>query len=259
MRKWFVFFMIQMLITPSAFSQVAKIVDMHGNVQVRLQTQQTSPEPWRRPRLDMYLNEDAEIKTGKNSDCTIAFDEDLENVLTIKENSSVTIKSISPGEVYLPKGRVFSLIEDLAKIQAFQVRTPTAIAGVRGTGDSVETDNQNTTVKCFEGVTGVEGTGSGSPGEEKELSGGSGVTIGSDGSMGAPFELGDEDYNEWDDYRYYIDGLREDLVEGSDSDDPFQQLKNEQRDNSLDDLFEELRNDNKEDEGSGYRSVGAEN
>jgi len=242
------FFMMQTFISPLVFSQVAKIVDMRGRVRVKT----AAVERWRRPRLDMYLDSDAEIQTGRNSECTIAFDEDLENVITIKENSSITIESIAPGEVYLPKGRIFSLIENLAKVQEFQIRTPTAIAGVRGTGDTVETDGENTTVKCFEGTIDVSGSASGSSsGHSKDLGSGSGLNVGPDGKPGAPFELGDDDWDEWDDFRDYIDGLREDIVEGSDSQDPFKQLRDEQRDGFMDDYFEELRNENREEECGG--------
>ncbi len=243
MRKIFlclIFFMF--IATGSLYAQVAKIIDVTGRVEFR----KTPQSRYVKAKPDTYLNNRSGIKTNKNSECVISFDEKLENVLTIKENSEITIENLKPGKVFMPKGRVFSLIENLPQLGKFEVRTPTAIAGVRGTGDSVEANGNFTTVKCFEGRIGVWGFDSkGNPTKERGLGQGSGLEVGFGGSFGKQFNLGSKDYKDWNAFKKYIKDLKN-KRSGGGSRGPgssFDDLKDEQKDDMKDDFFEDFRKD----------------
>ncbi|UCC94536.1 MAG: FecR domain-containing protein [Candidatus Omnitrophota bacterium] len=235
MKKSFLFFVLaHCLLLSSAFGQMAKIVDVKGTVLVKRDVASS----WKRARVDMYLKRQAEIKTRRNSECTVAFDEELSNILTIKENSHIKMQDLRPGNIYLPKGRVFSLIEDIAKLEKFEIRTPTAVAGVRGTGKTVEANRGGSTVKCFEGRVYVEGLSKsgGSTGREY-LSGGFGIDAGPGGELGDIFKLTYGDRGEWNAFRDRLDGLRG----RPEQDDIIVDLQEERREDLRDDFFEDFR------------------
>ena len=181
-------------ICPQVYPQVAKIVELKGKVLVK----SAKSRSWRNAKIDTYLNRKDEIKTKENSMCSLAFDEALKNILTIQENSHIRIDNLRPGEVFMPRGRVFSLIEDLAALGEFQVRTPVAVAGVRGTGDSVETNGRLTKVKCFEGNVYVHTLNKrGRVVHKKDLRQGQGLEAAKGGKIKNVFNLSDTDTYEW--------------------------------------------------------------
>ena len=245
MKRCFLFLaVLGLFFSSSVFAQVAKIVAVSGDVLVKKDKAFT----WEKAKLEMLLEKEAEIKTGKFSECTIAFDEELNNMLTIKENSRIRLQELKPVEVFLPKGRVFSLIDDLASLHEFKVRTPTAVAGVRGTGDSVDSRTDGTTVKCYKGSVDVEGLDSNGRQKNKtSISGGSGIDVGLDGSLGNPFGLSGRDWDEWDDFLDGVKDTRKDREPeealGSGGSDVLDDFQDERRDDFRDDIFEDLRRD----------------
>jgi hypothetical protein len=80
------------------------------------------------------LDKNTQLKTDRLSECSITFDAELKNILTIKENSQFRLESTKPAQAFLAQGRVFALIENVTQIEKFELRTPIAIAGVRGRG-----------------------------------------------------------------------------------------------------------------------------
>ena len=109
MKKIFFIFVFCLLINIGLYAQVAKIIDVKGDVEFR----KTSQSRYEKAKPDIYLNSSSGIKTSNNSECVIAFDEELENILTIKENSEITIESLKRGKDFMTRGRVISLIETL--------------------------------------------------------------------------------------------------------------------------------------------------
>jgi FecR protein len=190
----FLFSIFFIIFTSSVFSQVAKIVEIKGEVKVK-QKKETAFKP---AKIDTYLQRKAQVKVGGNSFCRIAFDENLTNIITIQENSHIHIEGLLPGEVFMPRGRVFSLIEDLVLIRSFKVRTPVAVAGVRGTGDTVETDGREIEVKCFEGTLYVHTLNKrGKIAVKEDLHQGEGLRAESGGKIKDLFKVSDADTYEW--------------------------------------------------------------
>ncbi len=176
------------------FAQTAKIVDIQGNVFAREKTNVS----WVRAKINTFLNKEAELKTEMDSSCTLAFDEKMKNVLTVGENSQLKIENIKPGNIFLNRGRVFSLVENIENEEKFQVRTPVAIAGARGTGWVTSHDGK-TAVHVFEETVFVQGLGKdGKVIKEEDLENGFGLGVGPDGFFGDRFPLTDRDYEGWD-------------------------------------------------------------
>ncbi len=72
------------------------------------------------------------IEVGEDSFVDIAFDPEWKNVSRLEEGSRISIRSLQNTELDLTKGSIYSKLKNLPRESSFEVRTPTAIAGVRG-------------------------------------------------------------------------------------------------------------------------------
>jgi hypothetical protein len=101
------------------------------------------------------LEANAQIITGEQSSCDLKVGESL---IRIKESSSLILAQVSAQGspentlLSLESGKMLCKPKKLLKDESFIVKTPTAVAGVRGTQFSVEADaDKTTTFKVFEG------------------------------------------------------------------------------------------------------------
>ncbi len=96
----------------------------------------------------------ASVVTGEASLCEIAFGG--RNVVRVSQNSQATIDlSLAVPELALEKGGAASVLRKLDKIagaDSFQVKTKTAVAGVRGTLFCVWTDGSETYICACNGT-----------------------------------------------------------------------------------------------------------
>ncbi|MCF7895304.1 MAG: FecR family protein [Candidatus Omnitrophica bacterium] len=243
MRKLFGFlFVFSFLFTGLVFGQTAKIIKLEGNVEMKI----SETDSWQAATIGTYLKKQAEIKTKQDSSCTLAFDKKLDNLITIEEKSHLKLEELKPAELFLPQGRVFSIIDNLADVGGFKVKTPVAVAGVRGTGDSVESNENGTIVKCFEGEIYVASL---TKPQDPVLTEGSGVNVGPGGRIGDIFDLGSDDWRIWNRFISAINNLRGGPRQRPGKPSPFENLKGEARESIREDFFQERRKD-EEDRGS---------
>ncbi|HOP62095.1 MAG TPA: FecR domain-containing protein [Spirochaetota bacterium] len=101
------------------------------------------------------LKQNDDIVTGNNSFCDIRIGDSL---IRIKAKSKVKISTliksgnIENTEIGLNTGKMLCKPKKLLKDEKFLVKTPTAVAGVRGTQFAVEADKLKTTrIKVFQG------------------------------------------------------------------------------------------------------------
>lgn len=240
-----------------SFAQTARIIDLRGRVTVKLKDK----ADWERARIDMLLAKETEVKTENKSSCTLAFDEELKNILTINENSHIKIENVSPANIFLPEGRVFSLIKNLAKSEEFKVRTPTAVAGARGTGWITDFHSMLTSVFCHDDTVFVDGLDNqGNVTEEQDLNSGWGLKVGEGGKFSDVFLLSDSDRRLWDRFEDNIQGLTGEETEGDQDTGEagdMGDLRGEQR-QDLSDIREESRRSEAEagrEEGRGQGEV----
>jgi hypothetical protein len=95
------------------------------------------------------------IRTGADSFCDVKIGESL---IRIKQNTRVLMSGLIRKEeaenvsIDLGAGKLLCKPKKLLKSESFLIRTPTAIAGVRGTQFTVEADaNSTSRIKVFEG------------------------------------------------------------------------------------------------------------
>jgi len=159
MKKAGLFIIACLLFLPSTtFAQQVEVILIKGKVHTRSDER----SKWQKPEEGQILEKNAEIKTGFSGKCVIAFDREKKNTVTIEKRSRIKIENIVPGSVFLPKGRVFTLIRNIDQVGDFKVKTPTAVTGARGTGWVTEFENGITSVSVFEDnvfVTGLDDDG----------------------------------------------------------------------------------------------------
>jgi len=231
--KKFLFISIMFFISFFAYPESIKIIDVIGRVYVKV----LPTSSYELAKIGMELNKDSEVKTESSSICTIVFDNNPNNVLTIKENSQIIIKNLKPVNLYLLNGRIFALVRDLKDVEEFKVQTPNAIAGVRGTGEGINFINSNTEALCFEGSIEIESLKENNK-DSEILNEGEGVIVFSDGSFSEIFQIEREDLEDWQDFLGYLNILNEETTERETT---FEDSKHEREDSYRESNFEEKR------------------
>jgi hypothetical protein len=112
------------------------------------------------PRQVKYADKMASqdiIKTGKNS--FFAFQVGNSAIIRITANTTVLIESMltdNTNKLFLKQGRVIESVKKLTKSSTYEVRTPTAIAAVRGTEFGVSYNNGQSVVPVKGGIVKVQ-------------------------------------------------------------------------------------------------------
>ena len=104
-----------------------------------------SVDQWKPASEEMKLEEGSEIKTGKQAQCNIVIGKD--SYITVKEKSHLVLKTLFRGvsgvqdnTLELRIGASVVNPKKLLKGDSFRIKTPTAIAAVRGTQFVVESN-----------------------------------------------------------------------------------------------------------------------
>ena len=193
-------------LAPAAWAQEAQVIAVKGVVVYR----PDSAADWKRAESGIRLDSNAEIKTAKDASCTLAFDLAKKNILTIKEDTILKIESVLPGHVHLSEGRVFALIKNIGGAGKFEVKTPTAVAGARGTGWLTEFAEGETSVSCFDDVVFVASLDdAGNITGEKDLTEGFGIDIREDIAESDIREITETERSEWQEFVSMIEAVVE--------------------------------------------------
>jgi hypothetical protein len=184
---------VMMSIT-QVFALSVQIIQIDGEVLVKT----NSAAQWEKAVVDMKLEKQAQIQTKAKATCVVAFDEARQNIVTLYEKSQMAVENIKPGNLFLPEGRVFTLIRQMDKTERFEIRTPTAIAGARGTGWLTEFQDGRTVVACFEDIVSVEGLDTrGNPTGSREVANGLELEIRAEGKLGNRIASPENRQAEW--------------------------------------------------------------
>ncbi|MEW5758359.1 MAG: FecR family protein [Candidatus Omnitrophota bacterium] len=141
-----IFFLFSIAMPLFAAIDSAKLIYVKGDVII--QTKDTGDS--RKGKVGDSIHAGDILKTNKKSTVEIAFDEKIGNIVKIDEYSIFSIQSFNPVKVSIVKGRVFSIIDNLDKGSTFEVRTPQAVAGARGTGWSMAIEGGKTDIEGYE-------------------------------------------------------------------------------------------------------------
>lgn len=124
----------------------AKVLFVKGDVKI----EKSGKTEWISARVGMLLSDGDTAKTGKASAVEISFDNENKNIVRLEENSTAILRGKMLKQIELPQGRIRSLVKSLKKESSFEIKTPTVVAGARGSGWDVVTSERRDNVKSFE-------------------------------------------------------------------------------------------------------------
>lgn len=126
----------------------AEIASVKGDVKVKL----AGKADWVKAKVGMPLKQGDSVKTGKDSEVSISFDPGVnKNIVSLTQETTILLRSLDDKlkVIELPVGKVFSSISGLKRGANFEVRTPSAVAGARGTGWSAQADSKGAEFAAF--------------------------------------------------------------------------------------------------------------
>ena len=179
----------------------AVVIRYKGNVQI----QEKNNNDWMLPAVGMRLKNGTKIKTGKTSSYielmfNYAADSSNKNVVRIEYGSTVELTKISPDntQISLDKGELSCILQKTNKGTKFEVKTPVAICGAKGTGWKV-THNPRTIAYCFENKIFMQMLDEqGLPtGNQSNINEGHKKTIGAGGFIGPTKRIGSWQKRRW--------------------------------------------------------------
>ncbi len=98
----------------------------------------------------MLLSTGAVIRTSAGSYAQLSFDEDDQNIVRVEENTTAVVIIKDNEKIELLKGEVFAIIHKLPSGTSFEIKTPTAVAGARGTEWVTRFNNDMTEVEAYD-------------------------------------------------------------------------------------------------------------
>ncbi len=124
----------------------ARVIFVKGDARV----QKAGKAEWAPAKKDMLLSDGDTAKTGAGAAVEISFDSGNKNLVRLEEGSTMVLRGKMLRQIELPQGRIRSLVKNLKKETSFEIKTPTIIAGARGSGWDVSTSEKRDDVKAFE-------------------------------------------------------------------------------------------------------------
>ncbi|MDD5194450.1 MAG: FecR family protein [Candidatus Omnitrophica bacterium] len=151
MFKIIYFFIIGLFLIGNIYAESSEVTVIYVSGSVDICSGDES-YPCSKAIEDMTVTAGDKIITAQDSSIELAFDENKKNILRVNPESEVVISLKDNEKVELTKGEVFTTIEELPSGSSFEIRTPTAIAGVRGTEWLTKVDEEGTDIEAFQGT-----------------------------------------------------------------------------------------------------------
>jgi hypothetical protein len=160
---------------------------------------------WSALDVDSAISDGDAIKTSKDSSVEIKFGRDMKNIISASEQTSIELKKIaSSGDkrIALKEGTLLSDLKELDPNSRFEVKTPTAVCGVLGTGFEAQAAERSTIVKVYDGRVYVKGIGfRASLAKETIVEQGNQTLVHKSGVPEPPTPISQADMDKWDKWR----------------------------------------------------------
>jgi hypothetical protein len=157
---------------------------------------------WISVKLGTELYSGDSVKTQRKAFVEIAFDNRRKNIVRIHPDTHIVISLKGNEKIELIDGEVFLLVQKLPRGSRFEIRTPTAVCGARGTGLGTIANKNKTTASSYEHTSYAKGIKKdGTPGDEKEIPEGFKTEIKKFGFPSKLRKIGGRNYGKWSDWR----------------------------------------------------------
>jgi hypothetical protein len=98
----------------------------------------------------MMLESGDKVKTGSAAALELSFNEDDSNLVRLGSDTSAEISLSGDEKLFLTEGEIFASVARLSSGAAFEIRTPTAISGARGTDWVTRVSQEETDVEAID-------------------------------------------------------------------------------------------------------------
>ena len=130
----------------SVFCQTARIINVDGRVDVMLKDR----TDWQEAKEGLKLKRGDRVKTGRDAECDLAIDKNNENVVGVLEDSDIVISFNGNEKIEIVNASLFIRLNKLPRNSTFEVKTPTAVCGARGTGFGIKAGKGSTQASAFD-------------------------------------------------------------------------------------------------------------
>ena len=168
-----------------AYTDKAEIVSLIGKVEVLKKDE----SQWIKAEKGMVLKPGDILLTGTNSECNLTFDSRRKNIVGVLGNSKIMILLAQSEKIEIIDADIYANITELAKGSAFEIRTPTAVCGARGTAFGIKANEESTEASSFESETYIRNK----KGSEEGIKEGYKKNVGKDGKISKQISLEKED------------------------------------------------------------------
>ncbi|MDD4202916.1 MAG: FecR domain-containing protein [Candidatus Omnitrophica bacterium] len=151
-----------------------KVTDVKGQVEYQRQSKQ-----WEKVKIGDVLEKGDRVKTYDNSRCDLVMDKEGKQLMGIFDNSEIIVLLGNNEKFELVNANVMFSLEGMPEGSTFEVKTPTAICGVRGTGFRIFSDTTMTQINAYYNSV----YGKNFEGDIKDVPPGFYRTIGEDGQI----------------------------------------------------------------------------
>jgi hypothetical protein len=175
-----------------AFENKVEIIYLKGDVSVLPE----GKADWVKGGITMTLRKGDRVKTGASSLCDLSFDTEKRMIVGIKGNSDVIVLLDGNRKIELVAASIYAKLSGIPKGSSFEIKTPTAVCGARGTGLGVDADSEKTQATAYENGIYVQND----KGEEKDVKEGDSRNIDKDGKISDEFPADKSDidnFNSW--------------------------------------------------------------
>jgi len=181
--------------TAAAIAGIAVIITMNGDVKI----QEAGTTQWYPAEAGMSVSDGDTIRTGKGASLELSMDDGDNVIVSLYENSTAIMRGSSLSRIDLPEGRIRSYVKKLNKGSSFEIKTPTVIAGARGSSWDVEASGAGfSTVEAFEDVIFVKSVDEkGNIVEEKDLQQDYSIKVDKNRRFGAVSKIKASDKEAW--------------------------------------------------------------
>jgi len=128
-----------------AYQNKVEMVSVNGAVKILPK----GKAEWINAGIGMVLRQGDKIKTGPGSGCSLFFDKNGNNAVGIDENSEVIVILEKDEKIEIIDASIYMMLTAIPKNSKFEIKTPTAVCGARGTGMGVKGNKENTEAAAY--------------------------------------------------------------------------------------------------------------
>jgi len=174
----------------------ASVTKVAGDVRVLSKGSTT----WHNVKAGETLNSGDKIETKKDGKIEITLDNN--NIINLKPNSNLTLQKLTKDTVTgnyenmleSTQGKIRARVEKIKDVSKFEVKTPTAVACVRGTIMYLNVTKRKTDAYFEEGIGNLTNPDSG---DSENVGPGQNSSSGSDGNVADPQDTPENEQNQW--------------------------------------------------------------